>query len=210
VTTPKYEPSRVPSVTPAGATNRLPKPKVDFPKDPIPQMPPAPPDQDVIQIISNTELPGLNRQMRRESERQFFERIAQDMRKQSPTSRAIFPEEPPISTEPFRPRVSPYTLKTIEPCYVVHRRLYFEQPNFERTGYDYGLLQPAICMGVFYYDTLLLPYHFCSDLQHRLESSVGKCLPGDPAPFVWPCERLSVSGLVGQGATGIGLGVLFP
>ena len=64
------------------------------------------------------------------------------------------------------------------------RRLYFEQPNFDRTGYDFGILTPVLCVGAFYYDLVLLPYHFGTDPQNRTECSAGKCLPGDQAPFL--------------------------
>ena len=173
-----------------------------------PPMPPAAVPEGTVQFFATTDLPGAQRQFRRESEAEFFERIAQEKRRQG--SKAIFPEEPIISKEPFRPRDFPHVLKQVEPGYVCHGRLYFEQPNFERTGYDFRALQPAICLGVFYYDLALLPYHAWSNLQDRTECSAGKCLPGDPAPLLLPRERFSVTGLLGQSGALIGLGLLFP
>ena len=98
----------------------------------------------------------------------------------------------------------------VEPCFVMHRRLLFEQPNFERVGYNFGVLQPAICLGVFYYDMALLPYHAWSDLHNRVDCNVGKCLPGDQAPLLLPLERFSVTGLAAQAGTITGLAFLFP
>ncbi|MSQ95739.1 MAG: hypothetical protein EXR98_14455 [Gemmataceae bacterium] len=176
--------------------------------------------EDSAEVYVRLELPGPQRLFTRESESQFFERLAQDIRK-TPGARAIFPEEPSISkvtlTQMPFPRVDPITKKTyafqqttVEPCYVYHGRLYFEQPNFERTGWNFGVLQPAISLGVFYYDLALLPYHVCSDLQRGAECSAGKCLPGDPAPLLLPRERFSVTGLVGQTSVILGGYYLFP
>ncbi len=169
------------------------------------------------EVYVRLELPGPQRLFTRESESQFFERLAQDIRKQ-PGARALFPPEQVINRQsvtqmPF-PRRDPITKKpfelrdcSVEPFYVCHGRLFFEQPNFERTGWNFGVFQPAISLGVFYYDLALLPYHACSDLRGSGECSVGKCLPGDPAPLLVPRERFSVTGAVGQ--TGVILGGLY-
>jgi hypothetical protein len=167
----------------------------------------------------NTELPGPQRLFARDSETQFFERIKQDHKRENRV--AEFPKEPIISKEWAEqlpsPRRDPLTkkpyeipVKYVEPGYVCHGRLFFEQPNFERTGWNFGVLQPALCMGSFYYDLALLPYHAFSDLQGRYECSAGKCLPGDPAPLVLRRERFSVTGLVGQSGAVLGGFFLFP
>jgi hypothetical protein len=155
------------------------------------------------------ELPGPQRLFTRDSETQFFDRIRLEMKKQ-PGGRAIFPDDPIISKEAPKPRKFALRPVLVEPTYVCHGRLYFEQPNFERTGYDLGVLQPAVGLGVFYYDAFLLPYHIWTDLHDRWECSAGKCLPGDPAPMLLPCPRFSVTGLLGQSGTLIGFGFLFP
>jgi hypothetical protein len=159
---------------------------------------------------ARTELPGPNRLFQRESEEEFFERIAQEMKAQSGSVRAIFPESSVVTKASYQPRAFPEMVELVEPAYVCHRRLYFEQPNFERTGYNFGILQPAVNLGTFYYDVAMLPYHFWTDLRDRSECNVGKCLPGDPAPFLIPRERLSVTGAVGQAGTIFGLLYLFP
>lgn len=156
-----------------------------------------------------TELPGPQRLFMRDSETQFFERLARNVKKKDGT-RALFPEETVVSKETYKPRNFPRMVELVEPCYVYHGRLYFEQPNFERAGYNFGVLQPGICLGVFYYDMAMLPYHIWSDLGRNDDTNVGKCLPGDPAPLLLPRERFSVTGLVGAAGTGIGLGFLFP
>ena len=156
------------------------------------------------------ELPGPQRLFARDSEAQFFDRIRLEEMKKQPGRRAIFPEEPIISKEAPKERKFAMRSVLVEPNYVCHGRLFFEQPNFERVGYDLGVLQPAVGLGVFYYDAFLLPYHIWTDLHVRGECSAGKCLPGDPAPMLLPCERFSVTGLLGQSGTLIGFGFLFP
>jgi hypothetical protein len=156
------------------------------------------------------ELPGPQRLFSRESEEAFFDRISMEMNTQPGSNRAIFPESSVVGTGPFKRREFPEMIEVVEPSYVAHRRLYFEQPNFERTGYNFGLLQPAVCLGVFYYDAAMLPYHIWTDLRDRGETNAAKCLPGDPAPFLIPRERLSVTGAVGQVGTVFGLLYLFP
>ena len=174
---------------------------------PQPMRVPANPEDSVAPYV-RIDLPGPQRLFQRDSEAQFFERIAQETKKQK--SRAIFPEEPVLSKQPFQPRNFPHMEERVEPGYVCHGRLLYEQPNFERIGYDFGILQPAICLGVFYYDTALLPYHVFSDLSCRGECNVGKCLPLDQAPLLLPIERFSVTGLVGQAGAVFGGVFLFP
>ncbi len=167
--------------------------------------------EDRIDSYLHTELPGPQQLFLRESEGQFFDRIAQDMKKQAGAARAIFPEAPIISKERYKPRrFENMPGVTVEPSYVCHSRLLFEQPNFERAGYHFGILQPALVLGVFWYDVAMMPYHVFSDLHDRGESNAGKCLPGDPAPMLWPRERFSVTGLLGQSASILGMVYLFP
>ena len=184
ILTPRFVPVKQPSATepwrPAPTGGITPVVHLQ-PKAPVPQ--PRKPE-DSQEPIVRLELPGPQRLFTRESEAQFFERLAQDIRKQ-PGARAIFPEEPTVSKQavtrlPF-PRRDPITRqpfalqeKSVEPFYVCHGRLYFEQPNFERAGWNFGVLQPAISLGTFYYDLALLPYHACSDLHNRYECSAGK------------------------------------
>jgi hypothetical protein len=157
-----------------------------------------------------TELPGPQRLFTRESQEQFYDRMRQEA-KEVGDPPALFPEEIPLSkkkitvqsypridpTSPTEARVGLLTME-VEPSYVCHRRLLFEQPNFERIGYDFGILQPGLHMTTFYYDLAMSPYHFWSNLSNRGECNIGKCLPGDPAPFTVPIERFSVTGVIGE------------
>lgn len=177
----------------------------------LPAMQGIKPTDDRMEGYIRTELPGPQRLFMRDSEQAFLERIAQEAKKTPGSQRAIFPESPIISKEKHQPRRwDGMPVVTVEPGYVCHRRLLFEQPAFERTGYNFGILQPAIGVGLFYYDLALMPYHAFSDLHNLGECSAGKCLPGDPAPLYLRRERFSVTGLVAEGASVVGLLYLFP
>jgi hypothetical protein len=157
-----------------------------------------------------TELPGPDRVFRRQSESEFLERIRQESRVKPGQGRIIFPEEQPLTTETYERRHFPHIVKGVEPAYVCHGRLFFEQPNFERQGWDLGYLTPLVNLGVYYYDLALLPYHCATCPFQRTDCSAGKCLPGDPTPFYLYPEKLSVTGLVGQATVVTGLFYLFP
>jgi hypothetical protein len=164
--------------------------------------------------IIRTQLPGPQMLFLRESEAQYFERLRQRSRQQG--ADFLLPEELPVSnvtiSQQSYPRIDPATkapfhpqVELVEPHYVYHRRLLFEQPNFERIGWDFKILQPAICLGVFYYDIAMLPYHIWTRPCDCVDCSAGKCLPGDPAPLTVTCEEFSVTGLLAEAGTIVGL-----
>ncbi len=177
---------------------------------------------DVSDIQIRPELPGIERMFMRDSEANFFNRLRQEAKRVPGAGPVIFPTQTPISkekyTQPTYPRIDPRTKQpmesnicAVEPCYVCHRRLLFEQPNFERAGYNYGILQPGICFGVFIYDLAFLPYHYWSEVHDHGECNVGKTLPGDPyAPLLITPERFSVTGAIGQAAAILGAGFIAP
>jgi hypothetical protein len=144
---------------------------------------------------------------RRESEAAFYSRIGQAAPRSQP---AVFPAEMPVSKERYKPREFARSVAQVEPLFVMHQRLLFEQPNFERGLYDLGIIQPVVNLGVFYYDLALMPYHYWSNMRDCSESNVGKCLPGDQAPFRVPIERFSVTGVIGELGVIIAGGYLFP
>jgi hypothetical protein len=165
---------------------------------------------DTLSFTIATELPGPDRMFRRQSEEEFFERIRQEYRGKAGTGRVIFPENPPLTREPFQRRVFPRMVQSVEPAYVCHGRLFFEQPNFERQGWHLGFIQPLVNLGVFYYDVALLPYHAATRPFQGTDCSAGKCLPGDRTPLYLYHEEFSVTGLVGQAGVVTGLYYMFP
>jgi hypothetical protein len=101
-------------------------------------------------------------------------------------------------------------VKQVEPQYVIHKPLYFEQKNFERYGWDLGPMSPGVEALTFYYDVVMLPYHIGADVCHCLDTNAGKCLPGDPVPLLLYRERFSVTGLVFEAGAVFGGLFAFP
>jgi len=164
--------------------------------------------EDIYDITASTELPGPERLFRRQSEREFFERLREDYREKR--DRIIFPKVEALTTERYQKRQFPPRVEGVEPHYVCHGRLLFEQPNFERQGWDLGILTPICNLGVYYYDLALLPYHAWTRPVQLTDCSAGKCLPGDPTPLYLYREQFSVSGLAAEAAVVTGLFYLFP
>jgi hypothetical protein len=162
-------------------------------------------DEDESDFPVTKELPALDRLTRRESEKDLFNRIRQETRRKPGSERALFPEETPVTKETYTARQFPPTQGIVEPCYVAHGRLIFEQTNFERYGYDFGFFQPAVSTAVFAFDLLTLPYQYSKRPFQQLETSAGKCLPGDPVPMMLYPPEASLTGLLGEFGVGVGL-----
>jgi hypothetical protein len=142
--------------------------------------------------------PGPDLYFRRESENQVFDRILQEAQARPGAARVVFPERAPPSRDPYEPRRFLQMVAEIEPAFVMHRRLFFEQPNFDRYGSELGALQPGISTLRFFYDVALLPYHKWSYPRQHWDSSAGKLLPGDVVPLYWQREPLTLTGLTAQ------------
>jgi hypothetical protein len=164
-------------------------------------------DEDESDFPVTKELPALDRLTRRESEKDLFERIRQETRKKPGSERALFPEEPPFTKETYQARQFPFRRSIVEPCYVAHGRLIFEQTNFERYGYDFGFFQPAVSTAVFAFDLLTMPYQYSKRPFEQFDTSAGKCLPGDPVPMLLYPPEASLTGLLGE--AGVVVGLLF-
>jgi hypothetical protein len=126
-----------------------------------------------------------------------------------------FPPLPVLSppSVPYRAKTYAYEPRkmVVEPFYVVHRRLYFEEKNGERTGWDLGPLSTLTAVTHFYADTILWPAHVFGGCEYGYwDTSAGKCLPGSPTPyFLYPPE-LTLSGSVFQAGVVTGFAFLFP
>jgi hypothetical protein len=154
--------------------------------------------------------PGPHRLFRLESERSLFERMRQEALT-TDARRIEFPEEPDIGRGlTWEGRHYPPMAEVVEPCYVCYRRLYFEDLNSERYGWDLGFIQPFVSAGLFFKDLAMLPYHAAIDPCRCYECNSGYCLPGDPVPYALYPPGLSVTGLVAEGAAWVGIAALFP
>ena len=96
----------------------------------------------------------------------------------------------------YAPKTAGYSPTTalIEPGYLVHRRLFYEEKNSERYGWDLGFIQPLVSTAAFYKDAFLFPAHLASNLYERYDTSAGKCLPGSPVPYYLYPEEITPFG----------------
>jgi hypothetical protein len=161
-------------------------------------------DEQDIDFAIHPELPGIIDLTRRLSEAQLFESIRQEARKRPGSGRIAFPVEPVIGTEPYAGRRFHQMVTTVEPAYICHKRLLFQQANFERFGWDVGAIQPSLHLLIFWYDMVFLPYHIWERPCQDFDCTAGRCLPGDPTPFRIPRERFSLSGLAAEIGTFFG------
>jgi hypothetical protein len=157
--------------------------------------------------------PGPERLFRLDSEAQVKERIRQENRRPGGVERMLFPEEPVVATEPYNPRERQQkfhpTTEVAEPNYVCYHRTFFDQLNAERYGWQLGVLQPAISLGTFYLDVILLPYHIGTDPCRHYECNSGYCLPGDPAPYLIYPPDINLTGLAAEAAAVTGITFAF-
>ena len=155
----------------------------------VPQRPPRPEDRDesFLVIRIKTAAPERDELFRLETEQSLRQRVIQETKQTAPSYRGqLFPTLPPRPASVATvPRLAPPINEVVEPYFVCHGRLYFEQPNFERYGWNYGLLQPIISTGLFYSDLIRLPYDWLTNPHRHYDCSAGKCLPGDPVPLIY-------------------------
>lgn len=154
--------------------------------------------------------PGPERLFRLETEAAWKERMRQEALERVPPERIVFPDEPILSKEPYMPRAFPPLTEVVEPHYVVYGRLYFQQRNFERYGWDLGFITPFVCAGKFFWDVAWLPYHAGTEPLRKWDTSAGQCLPGDPVPLMIYPPRLSLTGLLAEAGTIVTLFAVFP
>lgn len=214
-----------PGTQPTGTSNFAVPPPVTMPKQ---ELPPAlrptyaaprtamasyvtsQPAQPTGDDDGTLELPGPSRLFKRIAEKEVFDEIRIQARRRPGTFRAIFPEDVVISKERYAGRTWGPMIETVEPNYVGHGRLIFEQPNFERAGWDFGIFQPVVSLGVFYGDMITMPYQLFTRPLQRYDASAGKILPGDPTPLLLYPPELSVTGAVAEaGAIGASY-MIFP
>lgn len=184
---------------------------------PVQVIPPTP--ADVTPPVSGLilGLPTREDVFRLDGEEELEQRIIKDLKRNTSSRQAReseFEDLPPLT-----PPGIPYTPKTvayppikmgIEAGYVVHRRLYFEEKNAERYGWDAGLAQPLFSTLYFYGDTLLWPLRLASNPHERYDTNLGKCLPGSPVPYyIYPPEVDVYGALFGAGFY-TGIGFIFP
>jgi hypothetical protein len=131
------------------------------------------------------ELPGDQALFRLESEQAWQTRLRQDARQKGRSQKLTFPDPNiQLAPGPFQPRVWPAQVEVVEPYYVAYRRLYLQQINAERYGWDLGLLHPFMSACIFYFDLATVPFQIIAEPCRRYEYNTGYCLPGDPVPLL--------------------------
>jgi hypothetical protein len=178
---------------------------------------PGPKTPEASFYLGISELPGKEKLFRLDSEAALNERIRQDYRSRALTTgpgsgdqRVYFPEDPVLTRDLLVPRHWEPKYTWAEPNYLCYRRLYFEQPNAERWGWDFGAIQPFVCAGWFFADVIVLPYHAGTDPCRCYECSAGRCLPGDPVPYRLFPPGLSATGFLSEAAVVAALFAIFP
>lgn len=114
--------------------------------------------------------------------------------------------------QPYQPKTvayPPYQL-AIEPGFVVHRKLHFEELNSERHLWDLGFIQPMVSTLYFYKDVVLWPASLASNIHERYDTSAGKCLPGSPYPYSLYPPAYDLLGLSAETSILVGAAFIFP
>ena len=200
----------VPPPPPAVPSNDLAPAAFQQPQPPKGAMDRRQPSEEEQGVRIQLEPPGPDRIFgRRDSERSLQERIRQDVRQQRMTP-FEFPEEPILTTQRYAGRVFPPMTETVEPNYLCYKRLYFEDKNSERYGWDLGFIQPVVSAGIFFWDSATLPYRMGTELCRKYECNSGYCMPGDPVPYLLYPPIWSVTGGAAEIAAVIAIAAIFP
>ena len=168
-------------------------------------------EEDKKEFQVQTEPPGLERLSQLDSDRKLEERIRQETLERTDREQVVFPEEPILSREAYAGRVGLWPVRqlVVEPNYVVHRKLFFQQLNTERYGWDLGPITPVICAGAFLTDLATVPLHFGARPCER-DASTGYLLPGDPVPLMLYPPEITVTGTALEVGVVIALIAIFP
>lgn len=162
----------------------------------------------------NLDPPGPERLFRLESEDALKERMRQEKRAQSNVERIVFPETVVLPNAAYDPQWRSNNWmameRAVEPQYLVHGRLLFQQINFERYGWDLGPVTPLISAGAFVADFVMLPYNLAKDPFRRWDSNGGWALPGDPVPLMIYPVGVSGTGSVTEALVAFALIACFP
>lgn len=158
-----------------------------------------------------TDPPGLERLSQIDSDSKLEERIRQETLERTDREQVVFPEEPILSREAYAGRVGLWPVRqlVVEPNYVVYRKLFFQQLNTERYGWDLGPITPVLCAGKFLTDFATVPLQFGARPCER-DASTGYFLPGDPVPLMLYPPEITVTGSALEVGVVIALIAIFP
>jgi hypothetical protein len=168
-------------------------------------------DEPRVEYQIQLEPPGLERISRLDSDKKLQDRIAQETKEREFNEQSQFPDEPILSRDVYYGRAGIWPRRTmvVEPSYVCFDRLYFQDINAERYGWDLGPIHPVVSTAKFFYDFVLLPVHIVND-PFGHDCSAGYCLPGDPAPFLLYPPEITLKGVIAEVGVILALVAIFP
>jgi hypothetical protein len=198
-----------------GPVKAYPEPSAPGP-DPVQQArfqqrPYSPEEVSVYEI--QIEPPGLERLIQSlQTDDSLQERIRQENRQRKPIERIEFPQEPILSRDVYYGRgpLWPERHEIIAPYFVCYNKLLFEEVNSERYGWELGVLQPFVSAGAFYADVVTLPYHLATGPFRPCDCGAGRCLPGDPVPYLLYPPEISGTGFVVETGSILAVLAIFP
>lgn len=150
---------------------------------------------------------GIEPLFRLETEGELVYR--ENTRRNDAAKRIIFPKHL-VTGEAATNRPFPALQVLVEPNFVCHGRLYFEDKNAERYGWSMGPLQPLYSSIQFLSAFSSLPYNFFSFPRLWYDCSAGQCLPGDPIPYLLYPPGLSLTGFLGSFGVSSALAAVVP
>jgi hypothetical protein len=115
----------------------------------------AEPEAPALGLQLNPPNPDLL--FRLESERALRDRMRREAQSNPKLPKPEFPEDRPQTAGTVAPRQWPWHTTEVEPTYLCHGRLFFEQTQAERYGRDFGPLHPLLSTGIFAFDVAALP-----------------------------------------------------
>jgi hypothetical protein len=164
-----------------------------------------------VQREITTQPPSPDKVFRIESERQWRQRTVRESQRLRQPNPDKFPDEPKRVGQTYAERDWAPMSEPVEPGYVCYGRLYFEQKNFERYGWEVCCcLTPLVSASVFFFDVATLPYNMGTDPWRCYECSAGYPLPGDCVPFLLYTPECSITGALAEAATVGVLAAIFP
>ena len=168
-------------------------------------------EEDRPEFQVTVDPPDLKRLSQLDSDRKLEERIRQETLERTKNEQVVFPEEPILSRETYLGRVGLWPVRdlVVEPYYVAHGKLFFQQLNTERYGWDLGPITPLVCTAKFYYDLATFPITFGARPCER-EANTGYPLPGDPVPLLLYPPEITITGAVLEVGVIAAIAAVFP
>jgi hypothetical protein len=187
VQTPLPEPKPLPKDPPKDPKVQIAPPVTPSPSLPAPGTLPGTVGDPYIPKMTPVAsgLPNQEDLFRLQGDLELNQRILRDTNKMTERF-PMLPSMVPAGTQ-YTPKTAMYQpmQAVVEPNYVIHRRLFFEEMNSERAGWDAGPAQSVFSSAYFFRDIMLLPSRLASKPRCAYDSGAGKCRPGDPTPYYY-------------------------